>query len=198
VGPSITVEDPRWYVRAGAAGLIYSPSANLSVGGFPVSGASVSAPSNVTALVELGYFLTPNVALQFTGGYPPTVTLNGAGVVASLGQVGRVTYGPAALTLNYAFKNFGPIQPYLGFGAAYAIIFENHDGAVKDLNVNGNFGLVLQGGVDYFVTRNWSVYVDAKYLFLKVHANGNVGGIPASATITADPTVVSGGVAYHW
>jgi outer membrane protein len=57
---------------------------------------------------------------------------------------------------------------------------------------------LLQGGVDYFITRNWSVYVDAKYLFLKVHANGNVGGIPASATITADPTIVSGGVAYHW
>jgi outer membrane protein len=198
VSPPVPVEDTHWFVRLGAAGLFYNASANLTLGGAPVPGGSAKAPNNFTAMFEFGYFMTPNLSVQLTGGYPPTATINGAGTVATLGTLGKVTYGPAALTFNYNYKGLGPFQPYLGVGIAYAIIFANHDGAVRNLNVDGEAGFVIQGGADYFINRNWSVFVDAKHIFLRANATGNVMGLPGTAALTVDPTIVSGGVSYHW
>ena len=196
--PPFAAEDTPWFLRVGAAGLFYKASATLTLGGMPVLGGTATADNNVTALVELGYFITPNVSVQFTGGYPPTATINGAGTISSLGTLGKVTYGPAALTASYHFNQFGPFQPYLGLGGAYAIIFANHDGVVKNLNVDGNAGFVIQGGADYFINRNWSVFVDAKHIFLQLNATGYAMGLPVTARLTADPTIVSGGISYHW
>jgi outer membrane protein len=196
--PPIFVDDTHFYARLGLAGIFYNGSATLTLGGPTFPGASATIPDNITALVEFGYFMTPNLSVQLTAGYPPTATLNGAGTINTLGTLGKVTYAPAVLSLNYHFKNFGPIEPYLGIGGAYAIIFSNTDGVVKNLNVDPNVGFVVQGGVDYFLNRNWSVYVDAKHIFLKVNATGTALGAPVTAVVTVDPTIVSGGVTYHW
>jgi outer membrane protein len=196
--PAAALEDPHWFFRLGAAGLFYNASANLTLGGTPVLGGSATAPNNVTALVEFGYFITPNVSVQITGGYPPTATLNGAGTISNLGTLGKVTYGPAALTANYYFKGLGPLQPYLGIGGAYSIIFGTQNGVVQNLKIDGNVGFVIQGGADYYLNRNWSVFVDAKHIFLKVNASGDAMNLPVRATVTVDPTIVTGGVSYHW
>jgi outer membrane protein len=193
------IEDPRWYVRAGAAGIFYSGSANLNAVGVRVPGATATIPNNVTALFEGGYFILPYLTVQATAGIPPTATLDAAGIISNYGVLGKTTYAPAVLSVNYVYRNLGAFQPYVGVGAVYGIIFRSYDGAVHHLNVNSNVGFAVQGGAEYRIDRNWGVYIDAKHIWLSVNANGLLEGVvPLQGRVTVDPTVVSGGIAYHW
>jgi outer membrane protein len=191
--------DPNWFLRVGAAGLFFDASAKLKAAPIGlVPGASAKVGNNFTGLVELGYFVTNNISLQFTGGYPPLAKLTGQGAVAALGGLGKATYGPAAVIANYTFKNFGAFQPYVGVGAGYAIIFNSRDGAVRNLHVKGNGLALVQAGADYKLTRNWSVFVDVKHLFLSVNATGLALGTTVKARIKLDPTIVTTGLTYRW
>lgn len=195
----VVVEDPRWYVRVGATGVFYSGSAKLNAFGAPIPGATATLPNNATVTFDAGYFILPNIAIQATGGVPVIATVNGAGTVSGLGTLGKASIGPAILSVNYVYKDLGPLQPYVGVGGGYSIIFRTLDRYVKNLNVEGNFGFVVQGGVEYRLNRNWGVYVDAKHIWLSVNANGlGAGVVPVTAKVTLDPTVVSAGIAYHW
>jgi outer membrane protein len=205
VAPPAVLEDPRWYARIGFAGIFYDASANVALGGRFYPGGNASIANNAAATFDFGYFVTRNVSLQMTAGSPPTAYLSGAGSISNLGLLGKLTYGPAIASVNYYFKDLGyyiqplsALQPYLGVGPAYSLIFATHDAAVKNLSVIGNIGFAIQGGAEYFVNRNWSVYADAKHIWLNVPSTAVALGIPANARIFANPTVVSGGVAYHW
>lgn len=187
-----------WFLRLGAAGVLFDSSASLRLAGAPVAGASAKAADNVTAMFEFGYYLDKNVSVQFTGGYPPTTSLTGKGTIAPLGTLGKATYGPAAISASYHFTDFGAFQPYVGAGALYAIVFSTKDGAVAGLKVDGAPGALVQTGFDYAVDRNWSVFVDAKKLFLSVDARGTALGAPVTARIHLDPVIVSTGIAYRW
>lgn len=196
--PPAPVQDPLWYVRVGLGGVVFDSGASIRTPYGPVTGASATADNNLTALFEIGYFVSDAVAVSLTGGYPPTTTLTGTGTAAALGALGDVTYGPATLTAHYHFKGFGPWQPYLGAGVGYAIIFNSSDGAVKNLNVSGAPAFVLQAGVDYIIDRNWAVFVDVKKLFLSVNASGTLGPTPVRADVTLDPLVLFTGIAYRF
>ena len=78
-------------------------------------------------------------------GVPRTPTVTGQGTVTPLGALGRVRYGPAILTAGYRAPTGGAFRPYVGTGAAYAIIVKIHDAAVSQLDVHNNWGFVLQG-----------------------------------------------------
>lgn len=190
--------DPSWYVRLGVGGVLFDSGATINSSIGPVTGASAHADNNVTALFEVGYFFTDNIAVSLTGGYPPTTSLTGTGTATALGTLGKVTYGPATLTAHYHFKNFGPIQPYLGVGLGYGLIFNSTSGAVQNLSVNGAPAFVLQAGVDYILARNWAVFVDVKKLYLSVDATGTLGGMPISADVKLDPLVLFTGVTYRF
>lgn len=190
--------DPSWYVRVGLGGVLFDSGATITSSMGPVTGASAHADNNLTALFEVGYFLYDNIAVSLTGGYPPTTSLNGAGTATALGTLGKVTYGPATLTAHYHFKNFGPIQPYVGAGLGYAIIFNSASGTVQNLSVNGAPAFVLQAGVDYILARNWAVFFDVKKLFLSVDATGTLGGMPIAADVKLDPLVLFTGITYRF
>jgi len=189
---------PRWFFRAGPTGLFFDSSAKIALGGKDLPGASLTASNNATLIIEGGYFLTRNLAVEISGGIPPTTTFTGKGTIAGLGKLGKATYGPAVLSLNYYFKDLGSLRPYLGVGEAYAFIFSTEDGAVKDLRVNGNRGFVVQGGFDYRMNKNWSVFADLKHISLKVNARGELLSAPVTASVTLDPTIASLGVSYRW
>ncbi len=196
--PAAVIKDNPWFARVGLGGFIFDSSATVTVNGATVPGGTARATNNLTAVVELGYFVTRNISVQFTGGIPPTSTLRGSGTLAGAGRLGQVTYGPAALTTNFVYKDFGAFQPYVGLGGAYAIIFGQSDGAVQNLKVKGAAAFVVQGGADYYLNKNWSIFADVKHLFLTVNATGTVGGAPATAKTRLDPTIVTAGIAYHW
>ncbi len=189
---------PPWFVKLGVGGVLFDSSANLALGGVALPGASAHASNNVTAIFEFGYYLNDSFSVQLTGGYPPTSSLTGAGTLAPFGKLGQATYGPAVLSIDYHATYFGAFQPYVGIGFVEAIIFSTQDAAVHNLGVGSQAGWAVEGGFDYFVNRNWSLFFDAKYLFLDVTATGNALGAPVAAEVRLNPTILTGGVGYHF
>jgi opacity protein-like surface antigen len=93
---------------------------------------------------------------------------------------------------------FGRLQPYVGIGPAFIVLYEEVDSAK-------NFGIDVMGGVRYMFTKHISAFVEYKYnhqwgVEIQDHpfylANGSVGrGV---AFIDFDCHKVVMGMAYHW
>ena len=191
--------DSRWFVRAGAAAAFYNPGARIELGGQPVPGASVDISDGVTMTFDIGYDVTRDVSVVLTLGIPPRPSITGRGSVEALGTFGEVRYGSVTLTGIYRLPRIGPVRPYVGLGAAYAIILEPHDGSVTQLRVHNDWGFVLQAGAEVNLSRQWGVYVDVKRIWLSVDADGFVAGdVPVAARVRLDPTVVSAGLRYRF
>lgn len=183
-----------WTVRAGGAHVQFSPKAEVSAGGAIVPGADVKASSNNTAVFELGYDLAPDWRARLIIGVPPTTKLTGTGPLAGTGTLGKVKYGPAVLSLTYRLGNFGGVEPYVGAGINYTVVFKDKDGFINNLKVNSAFGSALQAGFEVPLADGWSIGLDARKIFVKTKANGTLpamGGAPAHADVRLNPLVVS-------
>jgi outer membrane protein len=132
-------------------------------------------------------------------GIPPRPGITGRGSVASLGTLGEVRYGPVIVTGVYRLPRMGPVRPYAGLGAAYAIILDPDDGSVSRLRVHNDWGFVLQAGVEMDLGRRWGAFVDVKRMWLSVDADGFVAGnVPVAARVRLDPTLVSAGLKFRF
>jgi outer membrane protein len=103
------------------------------------------------------------------------------------------------LQVNTTSQKIGRFRPYLGGGAAYAIIFKNFDGSVKDLKVNNNWGSVVQGGAEYEVNSKYTVFVDFKEVWLAVNAHGVLSdGTDVKARVKLNPSLLTVGIKFHF
>lgn len=211
--PAVVTSMPSWYVRLGVLAAFPETSATIhstvpAVDALLV-GASASSNNNYTFGFDVGYFFTQNFAVSLTAGVPPTLKLYGAGTLpatlAGVGlgnHLGSVVWGPAMATAHYHFTSFGAFQPYLGIGAAYAIIFKNEDATLANLKVKNNFGFVTQAGFDYMIGRNWGLFVDVKKVWLATDASGvgtgALAGVPLAARVKVDPWVLFSGITYRF
>jgi outer membrane protein len=187
-----------WYGRVGALGAIYHSSATIATEAGAIPGATAHVSNSETATLEVGYDVTSNAYLVFLAGVPPKPTISGEGSVQALGKLGEIRYGPAILSAGYRLPAFGYIQPYVGAGAAYAIIFRNYDAAVTDLRVHNHFGSAVQAGADFRINDTLAVFVDVKQLWLSVNANGSLNGeIPVTARVKLNPTLISAGIKFR-
>ena len=188
-----------WFVRIGMLDAIYHPSATIALSGQPIPGATATVSNNVTVMFDLGYDITKAFSIQLMGGIPPKPTVTGERTVASLGDLGAVRYGPVVLTGNYHMPRKRGWRPYVGAGAVYAIILDDHDRAVSDLVVLNNVGFVLQGGVERSIAKNLELFFDFKEVWLAVDAHGKLaGGVPVTARVILDPSVIAIGVKFRF
>ena len=199
-GSAASAQDasPRFYIHAGPGDVILNEGAVLSAGGAVLPGATVTANDSVTPIVEVGYYFARNFAISFTGGYPPTATVQAAGTLAGAGTVGKAVYGPMALTAHYHFNQFGRIRPYVGGGAVFMHVFSTTDGLLTNLKLHDHFGYTGQVGVDVDVSKRWGGFLDLKVAHLHTTSSGNLGATPITGAVKMDPTVVSGGVSYRF
>lgn len=197
-------EEGHWWLRTGPAFVDFNNDVTLKAPmlGGEIPGASADVKDNLTLAAEIGYSFTENWAVGLTVGYPPTTELKAGGSLKGLGKLGSITYGPAALTAQYRFTNFGKFQPYLGAGWSYMLVLDSKDKAVSNLNVDDVNGLVLQGGFEYRSSDNMGLFFDVKRFYLEAEATGNappaMGGIPVKADIVLDPTVYTAGVVFYF
>lgn len=191
----------RFFLHTGPLVLINAESAKIKVGGAPFAGASISLEAEYSAGFEIGYHFTPNIAVAFAGGFPPKAAIDGTGNAAPLGRLGNVLYGPIALTMQYHFREFGRLQPYVGAGPVFLAVLDNNDSSIENLKVDAAFGAAIQVGANFMFNDNWGVYVDVKKAYLRTKAKGNVralGGAPMTADVTLDPLVVGAGITYRF
>jgi len=200
--PSSNTKDAelaKLWVKLGGVGIFYHSSAAVSAMGSRVPGGTAFIADQATATFDLGYDLPKHISVSLMGGVPAKPALYAAGTLASYGRLGSVTYGPAVASAHYHFFQSNVIQPYVGGGLAYAIIFSNHDAVLHSLKVKNNFGSAVQAGVDCQFTKKLGAYVDFKQLWLGVDASGNIYGIvPATARVTLNPTLLDVGLKYRF
>jgi outer membrane protein len=135
---------------------------------------------------EAGFFVTHNISVDVSGGIPIYVNDKTKGfnplnpVVVNGTVLAQIMPAIVPITVLYHFDNFGPIRPYLGGGAAVGFSMGNKNAFLTDVHVESTIGVVLQGGVDYMIDRNWGVSLDAKkaFTYVEAYANGvNVPGV---------------------
>lgn len=188
-----TAQTSPWTVRLGAAHVEFSPKADVQVNGAPVVGGDATASSNTTLGLELAYDITPQWTGRFLIGVPPTTTLTGAGTLASAGALGKVNYGPAALTATFNLLDAGPVRPYIGAGINYTIVFSSKDAFITNLDVKSAFGSVIEAGADFPLDGGWSIGIDARKIFVKTKADGVLpafGGAATHADVRLNPLVL--------
>lgn len=186
--------ESRWFARTGVAAALYNSGATIAAGGVVVPGATVHIADDVTAMLDVGYNLTDRLAVQVMVGIPPRAAAVGKGSVAAFGTLGAVRLGPVIATAVYRLPEYRGFRPYAGAGATYVFILKNYDGAVTDLDVRGNWGPVLQAGLEYRVSRRLELFADYKRLWVKVRADGMLGPAPARARVALDPDLISAGL----
>ncbi len=181
-------------IRAGFTTLTLADRIDLSVGGAPYPGADLSTFEHHTPTVQIGHFLTHHIALNACLGFPPTIDVYGGGTIGALPKLGRVTYGPTALTLQYHPLREGRIRPYVGAGLSYMIVFGTKDGAFQNLDVSNDLGWAFEVGTDFMINSRWGMFVEAKKALLRPTSTGTFNGLPVRGETRLDPWAFTGGV----
>ena len=187
-----------WSVRVGVARALYNSNARITTRGNILPGSTARVTDNTTLTVDVGYDLSDDVSVMFMGGIPPTADVIGEGSVSSFGKLGHVRFGPLVLTAVYRLPAWKGLKPYVGAGGAHLFILKTNDRAVKDLKVQDHNGFVIQGGVEYRLSRKWELFADYKHIWLNVHATGSLAGEPVRAKVTLNPDLISAGLKFHF
>lgn len=188
----------RLFTRLGLLVAPYHSSATIATNGQLLSGGTAEASNNVSMTFELGYEITNNISVSVMSGIPVKPHVTGEGAAAPLGVLGKVRYGPMIFTGQYQFRKMGRIRPYVGGGTAYAIIFKNFNGSVKNLQVNNNWGSVLQGGAEYELNSKYTLFFDFKEVWLAVNAHGVLSdGTAVKARVNLNPSLLTVGIKFH-
>jgi outer membrane protein len=189
----------RWFTRLGFLVAPYHSSTTIATNGQRLIGGTAEASNNMSVTFDLGYEVTKNISLSMTTGIPVKPHVTGEGKAASLDMLGKVRYGPALFTVYYRFPKTGRFRPYIGGGAAYAIIFKDFDGSVNDLKVHNNWGSVVQGGAEYEVNSKYTLFFDFKEVWLAVNAHGVLNdGTAVKAHVILNPSLVTVGIKFHF
>lgn len=192
-------DEKKFYLQAGIGHIDLSNSfSDFTIGGTvdPTADAKVTDPTSM--IINGGYMVRDNWSVSFTGGIPVTSDASGAGSISALGGLGSITFGVAGLSLNHHFKTGGKLQPFIGAGLAYGIVFDAEDGALTNVKVDNEFGTEIRAGFDYMITDQYGAYFAVSKAFLEFNIEGMAGPAPASVKAKLDPLLIQTGVTYRF
>jgi outer membrane protein len=182
-----------WEYRVGYGSVnLGDVSANsVKLNGGVVPGGDATAANNNTLLFDVSRRLGESKwKARFFGGIPPEATLKGAGALAGVGKLGKIKYAPAVLSATYDLPKLGKIQPYIGGGVNYTIVFGEKDLALSNLQVSNGLAPVIQIGADMALANGWSVGLDVRKIYLDVDATAKLGADDVKVDLQVDPLVV--------
>lgn len=148
----------------------------------------------ITPEFDVSYFFTDNIAVEAIAATAQHE------VDAGASNIGNTWILPPTVTLQYHFSPEKTFSPYVGAGINYSLFYGEDDGAgFTDLEVDGGFGWALQAGADYWLSENWGLNVDVKYIDINVDAEVGLSGTPLTADdVELNPFVVGAGVSYRF
>lgn len=173
-------------------------SSDLSLGGAGIPGRA-SLDMSVVPELDFSYFFTDNIAAELILGtthHHPKAKDTPLGASVDLGDVWLL---PPTVTLQYHFNPKGTISPYVGAGVNYTIFYGEDPGAALDTSYDNSFGYALQAGVDFELTKKWSMNLDVKKLWLNTDVTVNAG-LPSliKADVDIDPWIIGVGFGYRF
>ena len=186
--------DRKWFVRGGVIALSLRDKLSLSFAGQPVPGAGLNTETHFTPVVQIGRTIGDNFAIAFTGGIPPHIEIDGRGALQPFGRLAETDYGPMTLTGQFRPVRSGPVQPWVGAGIAYMVIFDTDDAAFRDVEIDDDLSPAFELGTDVMLNERFGLFVEGKKGFLRTEARGTFNGLPVVGQVKLDPWAVSGGV----
>lgn len=175
-----------WLVRVRAVNL---DSANKDD-----TGLGLTINDKVIPEVDISYFFSPNLAAELILTYPQKHTVYSNGT-----EIGTLKHLPPTLTLQYHYP-MGAFKPYVGAGINYTH-FSNVEFAPAVVTAlqpsidKNSFGLAVQIGADYEISKNLYLNVDVK----KVQIRTDISSFGAKAgTFKVDPLLVGVGVGWKF
>lgn len=182
-----------------------------------VSSGNLSAPSasgtkgDVGSASQIGggitYMYTDNVSVDLPVFMPFEHNLYGAGAIAGVGKIGKVSALPATVFLQYRFlEPHSAFRPYVGVGPTYAYFFNetgsgaltaltNPGGTPTKLKVDSQWTYTVQVGATYAFDSHWFADVFYAQTPLKTKETLSTG---QSLDITLDPVTYGIAIGYKF
>lgn len=149
----------------------------------------ISVSDKLIPEFDIGYRLSPSWSLELVATIPQEHDVNLKGV----GEIGSFKHLPPTLLLQYRPQVSDLVQPYIGAGVNYTLIFDDDlAGGAAGLE-SYSIGPAGQIGVDVKVADRWSVNVDVKHMLLRTDVS--VAGTEV-AEARLDPWLFSLGLVY--
>lgn len=192
-----------WAINADLSGVFFPDlSAKVNLAGSRVPNASIRTGDELTATLDLAYFLTPEWAIDGYAGIPPRANINGTGPLASLGRLAGTFYGPAVLALQYHAPGLGKFDPYVGIGVNYTMFIAHTDAALRNVKIENAFGTAFEAGMHYEIAPKWTLNLDVKYILLSNRISAQyptpAGALPAVAKVQVNPLILGLGFGYKF
>ena len=152
--------------------------------------------------IALNIFWGDRISTEFAGSsVEPDVAFRSSNPALPALTRGQLKMIPITAVLQYHFIPNGPIDPYIGAGAAYVLFDDvNNFGDLNDVHFRSvdfkdDAGFVINGGASVRLTRNLALYLDGKYVPVKSNAKATVVTGPNSeAKIDINPLMFAGGL----
>jgi outer membrane protein len=189
VAGQVAAQESPWLVRARAVQLNMANTNNTSVAGLAVDDKTIPE-------VDISYFFNKNIAAELILTVPQKqhVYSNGS-------DLGTFKHLPPTLTIQYHFTDFTGFKPYVGAGLNFTRISNEAlssagAGGTPNITLSQNrFGAALQAGVDIPLTKQMSLNLDVKKVYLDTHVY--VSGVD-HGTLKLDPVLVGVGIGYRF
>lgn len=177
-------DEGRWLVRGGISHVEpKSDNGQLSVG-------NITVDSHFDPSVNVGYFFTPNWAVDVLVALPfeHDFSINGA-------NAGSTAQLPPTVSLQYHFLPGAKVQPYVGAGANLTLFMQEQLNSGDQLKLDPSFGLAAQIGVDIPLNADWLVGLDIRYIDIDSDASVNGEDV---GTVEIDPYVFGINLGYRF
>lgn len=182
-------------IKIGVSDVAPQESAKISL-----IGGDVRISNEVVPTVSLEYFFNDHISaeLMCCAAQHDVKAVNTALGTVNLGQI---THFPPTVTAKYHFTSLGDVQPYIGAGVNYTHFFNESlpaGGPVTHISYGDSFGPALQAGVDIKRGDHWSVFADARKIWINTKVKIDAGPTRINADTDIDPWVITAGVGYRF
>ena len=188
-------EAGKWTARVRATYLSMADKSDaFSALGINFKSDAVSINSKMIPEFDFSYAFTENFTTELVLTIPQTQDVTLAGV----GKLGTFKHLPPVLTAQYHFAPGASVQPYVGAGANFTLIY-NTNLSVAGVPLaleNYSLGLAAQGGCDFAIGNDMYVNVDVKRAMLR--SDVSVKGGAKLTTAKLDPWLLSVGLGWRF
>jgi outer membrane protein len=169
-------------------------------------GEEVKVTNSLAPEVDFTYMVTGNIGLELIAATTKHKAKGRTGTTGSIGKLASTWVLPPTLTAQYHFNPAGKVRPYVGAGVNYTLFYrEKASDGLEDavgetrVRMSGSFGPAIQAGVDFSVSPNMFVNLDAKWIDMDTTARLRTEAIgEQKVRVHLDPLVIGAGVGWRF
>jgi len=115
-------------------------------------------------------------------------------------DLGYAQFYPITAILQWHMLEGTAFRPYIGAGGGYVILrnIERETFGLQGLKFENSFGFVLDGGMELYFSKRWSVLADARYTPIESRSRVTFIGGGSEAEIHVKPLIVSVGIGFRF